>query len=103
VCAWASLIATLSRKFYEEHKGKPFFDSLIEYMSSGPCAALILSKENAIQDWRELMGPTKPDQARIEKPKSIRALFGTDTTRNACHGSDSPKSAEREIAFFFPS
>jgi len=64
--------------------------------------ALALAKTNAIQEWRDLMGPTNSEKARNEAPNTIRALFGTDTTMNATHGSDSPQSAARELKFFFP-
>ena len=71
-------------------------------MTSGPVIALCLAKVDAIKGWRELMGPTDSNKARESAPKSLRALFGTDGRRNACHGSDSPQSAAREIKFFFP-
>ncbi|KAI0557927.1 Nucleoside diphosphate kinase [Gracilaria domingensis] len=89
-------------QFYEEHKERPFYDDLTDFMSSGPVLALILRKENAVKSWRQLMGPTNADKARKEAPESIRAKFGTDGSKNATHGSDSPTSASREISFFFP-
>ena len=70
--------------------------------NSGPVYALVLAKHNVIQDWRALMGPTNSNVAREQAPESLRAMFGTDGTQNACHGSDSPESARREIKFFFP-
>eukprot|EP00884_Botryococcus_braunii_P018206 jgi/Botrbrau1/5069/Bobra.37_1s0033.1 len=88
--------------FYKEHKGKPFFSKLITFMTSGPTHAMALSKVEAVQSWRQLMGPTNTAIARIEQPTSLRALFGTDNTSNATHGSDSPLSAARELQFFFP-
>ncbi|KAL0215518.1 hypothetical protein P9112_007702 [Eukaryota sp. TZLM1-RC] len=88
--------------FYAEHEGKPFFNSLVDFMTSGPIVALILSGENAIKKWRSIMGPTNVDVARKEAPESIRALFAESTTRNAVHGSDSEESAKREISFYFP-
>ncbi|KAI9218673.1 nucleoside diphosphate kinase [Blastocladiella britannica] len=91
-----------ARDFYAEHMGRPFFDPLTAFMSSGPIHVLILSRESAISRWRRLLGPTDSNQARETAPSSIRARFGTDNQRNACHGSDSPKSADREIRFFFP-
>ena len=97
---------TLSRErageFYAEHRGKPFFPNLVSFMSSGPIVAVCLAKTNAIADWRALMGPTNTLVAREEKPKSLRALYGTDGTKNATHGSDSLVSASRELKFFFP-
>lgn len=88
--------------FYAEHMGKPFYEKLVGFMSSGPIMAIALAKTNAIQEWRDLMGPTNSEKAREEAPNSIRAKFGTDNTQNATHGSDSPTSATRELKFFFP-
>lgn len=88
--------------FYAEHIGKPFYETLVGFMSSGPIMAIALAKTNAIQEWRDLMGPTNSHKAREEAPNTIRAKFGTDQTRNATHGSDSPISAARELKFFFP-
>eukprot|EP01083_Nonionella_stella_P066349 174673_1 len=87
--------------FYGEHKGKGFFDELVAFMASGPIYALKLEKEDAIKAWRALMGPTKYEVAKKEAPDSLRALFATDTTKNAVHGSDSTESAQRELDFFF--
>lgn len=70
-------------------------------MSSGPVIVMELAKENAIQAWRELIGPTNSRKAREVQPNSIRAKYGTDEQCNAVHGSDSEASAEREIRFFF--
>jgi nucleoside diphosphate kinase/adenylate kinase family enzyme len=87
--------------FYEEHKERPFFPTLVEYMTSGPVVALHLRREFAIGAWRHLIGPTNFDKAKNERPDSLRALFALDGTRNACHGSDSAGSARRELGFFF--
>lgn len=87
--------------FYAEHSSKSFFSSLIDYMTSGPVLVMILEKENAISDWRDLIGPTNAREAKRTHPQSIRAMCGLDITNNCVHGSDSHKSAEREIAFFF--
>ncbi|KAJ1515807.1 NME NM23 member 5, partial [Coelomomyces lativittatus] len=91
-----------AKEFYQEHQEKPFYDSLVKYISSGPIMVLTLSRQEAIQHWRQILGPTDSILAKTVSPHSIRAIFGTDKTQNACHGSDSPKSAEREIHFFFP-
>ncbi|XP_018590595.1 nucleoside diphosphate kinase 6 [Scleropages formosus] len=91
-----------SERFYAEHSGRFFYQRLVEYMSSGPMRAYILARENAISQWRELMGPTKVFRARYTSPTTIRALYGLTDTRNTTHGSDSEVSAHREIAFFFP-
>eukprot|EP01137_Pigoraptor_chileana_P010840 Opistho-2@4133 len=88
--------------FYAEHQGKPFYEPLVAFMSSGPIYALVLARENAILKWRELMGPTDSVAARESAPGSIRALFGTNNRQNAVHGSDSVASANREIRFIFP-
>ena len=84
--------------FYAEHKGKPFYDDLIEFMTSGPVFIQVLEGENAISKNRELMGNTDPSKA---DPGTIRADFAQTIDANAVHGSDSEISAEREIAFFF--
>ncbi|RDD38465.1 Nucleoside diphosphate kinase 7 [Trichoplax sp. H2] len=96
----------LSRKeaaeFYSEHEGKHFFNTLLDFMTSGPVLGMELMRSNAIKRWRELLGPTNSSKARQEAPNSIRARYGTDGTQNACHGSDSTDSAAREIEFIFP-
>ena len=84
--------------FYAEHKGRPFFNDLVTFMTSGPVAVQVLSGENAIARNRELMGATDPQKA---EPGTIRADFATSIDANAVHGSDSPQSAAREIAWFF--
>eukprot|EP00452_MALV-II_sp_L67-6_P000182 gene182-48_t len=86
---------------YAEHKGKPFYDKLIDFMVSDVCVAMELVGKNAVATWRGLMGPTDVEKAKREEPNSLRAQFGTDQTRNAVHGSDSSMSASRELALFF--
>ena len=88
-------------EFYAEHMGKPFYENLVSFMTEGPILAFEIMGENAVTCWREILGPTDSALARKEAPGSIRAQFGTDKTRNACHGSDSAQSAERETQFFF--
>ena len=88
--------------FYGEHHGKNFFGKLVEFMTSGECVVMALQKENAVADWRALIGPTNSVSAREKAPASLRALFGTDNTRNACHGSSSVSAALLELSFFFP-
>lgn len=88
----------LAQKHYAEHKGKPFFNGLVDYITSSPIIAAILEGPNAIQAMRQTMGKTNPLQAETG---SIRADFGLETGRNLTHGSDSPASAKREIALFF--
>ncbi|WP_075603681.1 nucleoside-diphosphate kinase [Saccharicrinis aurantiacus] len=84
--------------FYIEHKDRPFYDELTDFMSSGPVTAAILEKENAVEDFRFLIGATDPSEA---KEGTIRKMFATDKAHNAIHGSDSDESAERECDFFF--
>ncbi|KAL0244785.1 hypothetical protein GEMRC1_008867 [Eukaryota sp. GEM-RC1] len=88
--------------FYEEHKERPFFNDLVQFMTSGPIVALKLRGEEAIPKWRSIMGPTNYEKAKSEAPESIRALYANSTQENAVHGSDSPQSAERELKIFFP-
>jgi len=87
-----------ARQFYREHEGKPFFDPLCEYITSGRIIAMTLEKENAIADWRKLMGATNPADA---DEGTIRKEFAVDIEKNSVHGSDSPTSAHREVPFFF--
>jgi nucleoside-diphosphate kinase len=84
--------------FYAEHKGKPFFPALVEFMTSGPVMVQVLEGEGAIGRNRELMGATNPKEAAAG---TIRADFAQSIDANAVHGSDSPESAAREIAYFF--
>ena len=93
-----TLSASNAGSFYAEHKGKPFYDDLIEFMTSGPVFIQVLEGEDAISKNRELMGNTDPSKA---DPGTIRADFAQTIDANAVHGSDSEKSAAREIAFFF--
>ena len=89
--------------FYDEHKGKPFFGRLVDFMSSGACVFLVLEKKNAIGDWRKAMGPTSIDDAQYD-PHSIRGKFGLlakPLHENVVHGSDSPEAAFRELTFFY--
>jgi len=85
-------------EFYKEHKGKPFYEDLSEFMSSGSIVVLILEGREAITKARELIGATDPSQA---KPGTIRFAFAKSKQCNAVHGSDSPSAAKQEIAFFF--
>ncbi len=89
---------TQAEGFYEVHRGKPFFQELTEFMSSGTCMVLALEKENAVAAWRETIGATNPADAA---EGTIRKDFATSLGQNAVHGSDSDKNAEKEIAFFF--
>lgn len=84
--------------FYAEHKERPFFNDLVEFMTSGPVVVQVLEGENAIAKNRELMGATNPQEADAG---TIRADFAQSIDANAVHGSDSPASAAREVAYFF--
>ena len=84
--------------FYAVHKQRPFFGSLVEFMTSGPVVVSVLEGENAIARHRELMGATDPTKAA---PGTIRAQWATDIERNAVHGSDAPETAQVEISYFF--
>ena len=95
------LSQTQAEEFYAEHKERPFYGELVSFMLSGPCVLQVLEGENAVTRNRELMGATNPNNA---EPGTIRYDFARpveDLSANAVHGSDSPESAEREIAFFF--
>ncbi len=95
---YTKLSVEQAQKFYEVHKERPFYDSLVQSMSSGPIVAAILEKENAVQAYREFIGATNPANAA---PGTIRALYGTSLEANAVHGSDSDENANIEGDFFF--
>lgn len=83
---------------YAEHRGKPFFEGLVRYITSGPVVAMVWEGKNVIAAAREMMGATDPQKAL---PGTIRGTYGIDVGRNVVHGSDSPASAAREIDIFF--
>ena len=87
-----------AEKFYKVHETKPFYNDLCAYLSSGPIVVMILEKENAILDNRELMGATNPKDA---VDGTIRKKYGLSIDKNSVHGSDSPENAKIEIEFFF--
>ena len=87
-----------AKTFYAVHKGLPFYEALVSFMSSGPIVLAILEKENAVEDYRKLIGSTDPAEAA---EGTIRRLFGTDIRANAVHGSDNDENAEIECNFFF--
>lgn len=86
--------------FYAVHRGRPFFDELTTFMSSGPCVVMVLEGSNAVRHWREVMGATNPEDAA---EGTLRADYGTDIGSNAVHGSDSIENAKTEVAYFFES
>jgi len=84
--------------FYYVHKGKPFFESLVEFMTSGPVVVMIIRHSNAVEEFRKLIGATDPAKA---EPGTIRKAFGVSVQMTAVHGSDSPENAKIEAGFFF--
>jgi nucleoside-diphosphate kinase len=93
------LTAERARGFYEVHEGKPFFDGLVTFMTSGPCVPMVLEKDNAIADLRTMIGVTDSTQAACG---TVRHKYGTDVQENAVHASDSEENARIEIKYFFP-
>ncbi len=90
---------SLAERHYAEHAEKPFFDELVDFITSGSVVVARVDGERAIEVWRTLMGPTDPVAA---PPGTIRGDFATVITENIVHGSDSPESADRELPLFFP-
>ena len=88
-----------AEEHYEEHAGKPFFEALVEFITSGPLVAAVAEGPDVIAAWRTMMGSTNPIQAA---PGTVRGDLATEMSRNVSHGSDSPDSAVREIELFFP-
>ncbi len=84
--------------FYEVHKERPFFNDLINFMTSGPCVPIVLEKENAVEDFRKLIGATNPAEAA---EGTIRKLYADNVEQNIVHGSDSDENAAKEISHFF--
>ena len=88
-----------AQKFYEVHRGRPFYEELVAFMSSGPCLPMALERTDAVSHFRTVIGATDPAEAA---PGTIRKLYAESKGRNAIHGSDSPENGLREVAFFFP-
>lgn len=84
--------------FYDVHRGRPFFDELTDFMSSGPCVPMVLEKQNAVQDFRTLIGATDPEEA---EEGSIRKAFADNKGQNIVHGSDSVENGQLESNYFF--
>lgn len=95
---YLKLSATAAGEFYEVHKERPFYGELVEYMSSGPVVAVILEKENAVADFRTLIGATNPEEAA---EGTIRKIYAKSIAANAVHGSDSDENAQIEGDFYF--
>ena len=94
-----TLTAAIAEEHYGEHVGKPFFADLVAFITSAPLVAAVIEGPDAILSWRAMMGATNPANAA---PGTIRGDLATETQNNVTHGSDSPESAAREIALFFP-
>lgn len=92
------LSTSSAKAFYEVHKERPFYNDLVAFMTSGPCVPIALEKENAVAEYRKLIGATDPSQA---DEGTIRKLYATNKSENAVHGSDSDENAAIEIAHFF--
>lgn len=88
----------LAQRHYGEHEGKPFFDGLVAFITSGPVVAMAVEGENAILEWRKMMGATNPKDAA---PGTVRGDLATTIDENVTHGSDAPATAERELGLFF--
>lgn len=95
---FTQLTRNQAQDFYAIHKGKAFYDDLCEFMSSGPIIVLLLEKENAVEEYRKLIGATNPDEA---SENTVRKLYGNSVQENAVHGSDSDENADIEGNFFF--
>ena len=95
---YTRLSAYLAGKFYEVHKERPFYNDLVKFMSSGPIVAAVLEKDNAVEDFRKLIGATDPTKAEAG---TIRNLYAKSIDANAIHGSDSDENAQIEADFFF--
>lgn len=89
-----------AERFYEVHLGRPFYDDLVEFMISGPIVVSVLEKENAVEEYRKVIGATDPEKA---EEGTIRKMYAESMQANAVHGSDSDENAELEATFFFPS
>ena len=92
------LTVSQARAFYAVHKERPFYNDLVNFMTSGPCITIALRKENAVEDYRKLIGATDPAKADAG---TMRKLFANSMQENAVHGSDSIENAKIEVAFFF--
>ncbi|XP_030354472.1 thioredoxin domain-containing protein 3 [Strigops habroptila] len=96
-----SLTREMAAQFYKDHEGKPFFEDLLSCMTEGPSVIMVLTKENAVEEWRHLMGPVDPEVAKETSPGSIRAHFAQDILSNAVHGSSTKEHAQKSIECVF--
>ncbi|XP_015666653.1 thioredoxin domain-containing protein 3 [Protobothrops mucrosquamatus] len=97
----AHISPEIAAQFYQDHEDKPYYNQLVDYMSKGPSMVMVLTKENAVEEWRQLMGPTDPMKAKETHPNSVRAKFATDIMHNAVHGSSNEEHAKKSITFIF--
>lgn len=95
---YMKLTVEQAQQFYFIHRERPFYNELVQFMSSGPIVAAVLKKDNAIEAYRTFIGSTNPKDAA---PGTVRALYGTNIQENAVHGSDSDENAQKEASFFF--
>ena len=93
------LEVAVAREHYGEHSGKPFFEDLVEFITSGPLVAGVIEGPGVIGAWRTMMGATDP---KVAEPGTVRGDLAIEMSFNVCHGSDSAESADREIGLFFP-
>ncbi|XP_060065627.1 thioredoxin domain-containing protein 3 homolog [Ylistrum balloti] len=96
-----TLSKEIAEEFYSDHKDKDYYNDLVEHMSSGPTMFMVLSREDAVDGWRSLIGPTDPEKAKEESPESLRALYGGDILKNAVHGSSNTDRAKEHIQKIF--
>ncbi|XP_010191671.1 PREDICTED: LOW QUALITY PROTEIN: thioredoxin domain-containing protein 3 [Mesitornis unicolor] len=96
-----ALTHEVAAQFYKEHEGKAFFDQLVNFMTNGPSVIMVLTKENAVEEWRQLMGPTNPEVAKETSPETIRDQFAQDILSNAVHGSSNREHALKSIEYVF--
>ena len=94
-----TISAELAGEHYGEHRGKPFFDDLVEFVAAGPLVAAVVEGPGVVGAWRTMMGATDP---KVAEPGTVRGDFATEMSHNVTHGSDSSESADREIGLFFP-
>ncbi len=97
-CKMVLLSREKAEEFYQEHKGKEFYEPLVNFMSSNPCLVMVLEGEKVTEEVRDIAGNTDPQKA---EPKTLRKLYAQDNRHNILHAADSMKSAEREVKFFF--
>ncbi|XP_033727962.1 thioredoxin domain-containing protein 3 homolog isoform X37 [Pecten maximus] len=96
-----TLSMEIAKEFYSDHKDKDYYNDLVEHMASGPTMFMVLSREDAVDGWRSLIGPTDPEKAKEDSPESLRALYGGDILKNAVHGSSNTERAKDHIQKIF--